>query len=308
MARKCKEARLLGMVLDDVRFRLAGNAAVVVWLRVVRLMEQIGSPGRLHLGSASGSASGSEFGYVLGFHDIPLGLGVSETEWKTEYETLIMHGLLVRDGDVISAPLVVDAPSSKRAEAARINGLKGGRPRKNAPKPDQREMLMPVSGGAVAAAKTETEPETHLARTCARADRSDRSDIRSDRSDPHTGDDWVKFAQEMAEVAGLNPVHGGWDLRPVQGWLDAGISRETIREEIAWRATLSGYQPPRSFMAFNNRIRERHAARPVQAPPENITPERAAERRVWLERSADWKRNGCYGEPPAPPAWMKVAA
>ena len=167
-------------------------------------------------------------------------LGMGVTELETDLETLFGRALLLQPaGGGIAMP--VELALSARAKAARINGLKGGRPRKDGQPPGQRSMLMPIAGGASEkpnVTEPVTQAETHLAgATTTTADSgSDLTESESSGSSSGAASPWVSLACELAGLAGLKRSVTAFELTLVKGWLEAGASAETLRS--AFRVVL----------------------------------------------------------------------
>jgi hypothetical protein len=56
---------------------------------------------------------------------------------------------------------------------------------------------------------------------------------------------WVSLGAELAALAGLDPARGGYDFRPVQGWLAAGHAPDAIRAAVQRVAARPGYAASR---------------------------------------------------------------
>ncbi|AHJ69358.1 hypothetical protein [Granulibacter bethesdensis] len=275
MARISFHQRATSMLLNDIRLAPLCAVAQILWFRLVHLIHELGTEGMLDLSGETGAPFGSfaELRTLLVSRSVSglvsfdgtQSVSQRETQTETEFDALIelcvRRGLLQRPApDRLGLP--ADLGLSRRAIAARINGQKGGRPRK------QSTMLLPISGGQ-SAVKTETQP---YART--HADRSDLSlsEI-SDRSDQtrEAGSicDTAALAEQLTEQLGVT-------VRPADaaGAVDLLGSVETVRaacQKIRARAQTA----PR-FWGFYSRALEsgkregqwenRTAPAPVSAP------------------------------------------
>ena len=114
MARRCLCARLLAALHEDPRLRTLPLAARMLFLLVAEAAARSPVPGVLPFGGTA---------------RVSLLVSAGETETQTHLETLCEEGLLVRGAaDTLAVPLLVEAAS--RAEVARRNGARGGRPLK----------------------------------------------------------------------------------------------------------------------------------------------------------------------------------
>lgn len=264
MARRCLCGRLLAAVHDDPRLRTLPLGARMLFVLVAE------------------SAARSPVCGVLPFSEtrrVSLLVSAPETEVETHLQTLRAEGLITAGPDGgLAVPLLAEGAS--RAEAARRNGAAGGRPRKGESREDylrrrQASMLLPLPAAAPPSETQETEPGKPVARattttTCKSIQVSEVGSSPPPARDAAPG--WVSLGEEVAELAGLDPARGGYDFRPVQGWLEAGASPDAIRAAVGRVAGRPGYAGVRvtSLRYFDRAVQEergRQAAPPRIALP-----------------------------------------
>ncbi|WP_025320601.1 hypothetical protein [Granulibacter bethesdensis] len=201
MARTSFHQRATSMLLNDIRLTPLCAVAQILWFRLVHLIHELGTEGMLDLSGDVGAPFGSyeQLRAVLVSRSVSglvsfdgtQSVSQRETQTETEFDALIelcvRRGLLQRPApDRLGLP--ADLGLSRRAIAARINGAKGGRPRKQA------SLLLPISGGQ-SETRIETQPHTRI----------DRSDLSlseiSDRSDQTR--DPAALAEQLTEQLGI---------------------------------------------------------------------------------------------------------
>ncbi|HWX48141.1 MAG TPA: hypothetical protein VNZ61_08815 [Roseomonas sp.] len=194
------------------------------WLRLASLMLASPTPGRWSfLGSVSASVS----------RLVSVSEPISETEAETHLETLAAIGMIELDRAANAILLPGVAADTARAEAARINGKRGGRPLKGET-PEQAlarrqgNLALPIAGGRAETQETARKPSGESSRAVGTTTPLKEESRSTAREKPT----WVSLGEEIAELAGLDPLHGGFDFRPVQGWLSEGHSRETILQGV----------------------------------------------------------------------------
>ncbi|MDE1907616.1 MAG: hypothetical protein KGH75_14315, partial [Rhodospirillales bacterium] len=189
-------------VLDEARMRTLPPDTRMLWLDIARMMQRDGIA-------------------VLRFGSQPVKPNMlsrlvfrPETETETELETKITElcerGLLAREPDgAISCPMLVQATT--RSEINKINGSKGGRPRKDGQPPGQRHLLLPIDGGV--AMKTEkTKLETEPRETGSSINNKDNKE----------SFDLMKTGGEVLDAAGIDPARWMGNYQPVANWLRLG--------------------------------------------------------------------------------------
>ena len=232
------------------------------------------------------------FDGAVPFSDVPrvsLLVSMEQTETETHLETLIEKGLLARDDAGRLLCPAMDGISA-RARAARENGRKGGRPRKDAaltPQNDTRQVVakLPISGGLLK--PTETQHwENPSAGAAARTSTTTSPEGRETQSRA-----WRQLAEEAIATAGLTLKRPDWTV--AREWMEAGHSAELVLRVIADVAGRPGFQADRvSTLRYFTQAIERQAkaggAAPVAAPALAVNPDGdsplARAIRVWEER------------------------
>lgn len=283
MGRRCHCDTLFRRLEEDVRLRTLPMAAQMLWLRLMRLAAgTAGFDGVLRFGS--------EFGFLVA---VSLAVSCAETEIEPALAALERRGLVERIGD--DALRLPDAePAAARSEAARINGLRGGRPRRGETPEAARErrqgsLMLPMAGGAAETQETKTEPGGESLRAAAKP-----IAIEAKQAAVRETPEWVSLGHEIAELIGLDPARGHHSALPVKGWMEAGASAELIRDVVRARVA-SASAPIRSIGYFRNAVME---AMERAVPPEPVEPG-GYEREVL----AVWERNGRHGVPISPAEW-----
>jgi hypothetical protein len=232
MGKRCACDRLLQQLDTDLRLRTLPMAAKMLWVQLMRLAASTpGFDGVLRFGS--------EFGFLA---SVSVSVSCAETELEPNLSALERRGLVRRGEDGESLVLPDAEPSSAKAEAARINGLKGGRRRAGETHEQRRErrqqeLLMPLRGGA----ETQREPtaEPMGSPTTTTTESISTGEVGSSaRETPG----WVSLGAEIARLCGFK-VKAGWKAyEPVRAWLEAGATPEQIR--LVVRGIME-HRPPR---------------------------------------------------------------
>ena len=230
---------LMDMLANDARLRAAPLAAQAVWMRLMVTMDALGIS-------------------VLRFGSMPHNLTlvskaacIDETELETHLAILVAYGLLRLEPDgAIAAPIPIG--TDRRAEAARINGLKGGRPRKH-PDGKQREMAMAISGGK---ADFKTEPAASVSTAIAKLE-----SIKAKKA--------IAVADADVERIGLAALaEGGLDGQRcdiVRKWLQDGATEHLITETI--HRKMAGGAAPKHLGYFDAAIRDAMTRPPASDAP-----------------------------------------
>jgi hypothetical protein len=283
MAKACDCSAILEAYETDPRLLSLPLAVRGLWLALVLRMRRMGQS-VLVLGSV-----------VPNLRDIAMLVPMAETELETQLDALLARGLLVRREDgALESPLL--AARLKRAETARINGLKGGRPRKDGAPPGQRSLIMGLPGGAAeAGAKTQAEPSAApvgLPAKLAEAlpERSKLAELPAD---------WQRIADAAMEAAGFDPARWTGHCGQVATWLKAGASEALILRVIR-RVMARGSARPGHFGYFDKAVRAAMEAegevRVASVPV--VDPAREARAREFNQAVARWQANGCAGPMP----------
>lgn len=257
MARRCFCEQLFRMLEQDVRLRTAPAMAQMIWLKLMRLAAAAAEPGVLRFGA--------EVGFQFGFlTSVSLAVTHTETEVETALGILGARGLveILPDGAGLRLPEAQTA--AERGNTNRINGSRGGRPRKGESREAylarrQGSLMMPITGGKDENRKT--EPETPSTST---ESESLNSSVRSSPSAARALPAAVSLGEELAEILGMDPARGGYDFRWVQDWLDAGIPTDVIRGTVERKAEVAR-NTGRSIWSFkylDRAVREAGAAVP----------------------------------------------
>ncbi len=290
MARKCDCSFILDAFETDPRLACLPLAVRALWLVLVRRMQQLGQ---------SVLVFGSE---IPNPAEIAMMVPMAETELETHLVPLLARGLLVRREDgALESPLL--AGRAKRAETARINGLKGGRPRKDGAPPAQRTMPLPIAGGrATAAAETQRKPNAAPSVFPAKLSSSSSEKAEAEAGGAReaiTPDLVQRVGHAAAEAAGLDPARGTWTISVVRQWLDAGADLALILATIG--AVMSrGTATPRGLGYFTPAVLEAVATRPAAvSEPAVEACEYAEDGEAFAVRFNAWHAAGCVGKAPA---------
>lgn len=278
MSRKCVCEQLLGSEFVQVRMKLVPAAARWVWLMLAKAMAVSDEPGVLKFGSGVGL-----FALVSAI------ASVSETEAETELDNLIRVGLLVRTADDMIAMPAPQRAASKRADAARINGLRGGRPKKADAERAQSSLPLPLPGGA------EEKPNENQTRPASVSPTTTASTSSSVSSSSETETDWVPIARDACEAAGFNDASGLHTYGVVKDWVAAGATRALILEVI----TAKTGSHVRTLRYFDKAIREAVQVAKARPPEPAAQPEwERVARSDWNEAVDRWQSYGRKGAVP----------
>jgi hypothetical protein len=229
-------------IAADPRLRTLPLAARMLW---VLILEAMGADAVLPFASAS---------------RIALLVAAPETEVETQLQTLIAERLLAREGDTLVCPML--AAAATRADAARANGRRGGRPRAGESAAEardrrQREMLMPMPAAApepseTQAAKPPPDDHDHYESLIEESSSHDARESSAEAA--------VRLAVRLTDLAGMDPARSSWDARTVQGWLAAGADAALCAEVVADVMTRAK-RPPANLRYFDRPIQAAIAAR-----------------------------------------------
>lgn len=270
MAKRCACQQLLD-VMDEARMRTLAPDVRMLWLDIARLMQRDGIS-VLRFGNA-----------VVETKSLSRLVFRPETETETELESKITElcerGLLAREADgALACPVL--APSLSRSEINRINGSKGGRPRKDGAPTGQRTMLLPINGGA------EVKPE-----------KTKHETGHSETGDPTTllikktvsEEVFRETGQKVLDAIGVDPARSMMNYGHVRQWLADGAEPKLILEVVT---TIMGRpNPPNitSLRYFDDAIKCAIAAVPEKTPDDV---------KAWKEAVHDWEIMGRFGRQP----------
>jgi hypothetical protein len=290
MPRSCICDRWLTRAAADLGFQALPAAAQLLFFRL--------------LASAAGA---EERGRVR--FPVPVSIAVSrilnrtETEAETDIAALVDLGWIEIDTDGRSVWMAGAKAQAGRVEAAQINGLRGGRPRKGetpeqARARKQGSLMLPMAGGAEKPTETEREPGVESSRAAAAS-----SSTVQEAAAAGARDGWVSLAQRCAEIAGIDPARGGWNALPVKGWVDAGVPEDVILETVRTVAARPRRSPIGSLMFFHQAVMQAHQAAPAPAGKPSMVD-------GYQKALREWQANGAQGVPPSLAEWQagRVAA
>jgi len=293
MARRSASEKLLDLVETDPRFLLAGPAASMIFIRLVRLMARLGDASVLRLGFVFGS-----------WNEVAFGLRVTETELETHLQTLALRGIIERDDVSLTLPEWIGL-RDRRAEAARENGKKGGRPRKNAPVPGQGWMPLPIAGGGSGAPATETQ-ETEYETQSETLSQARLLSLENQSTEEREENDVLVLLKELVELGALHPKEAG-NREVASGWLQRGATLPALRQAFL-AATRRSRAPRLAPIGYFTRIVEDLLAQPIAAPAaaedQTTGPEDPTIAALKAESDAMWARyrdkEGANGPCPPP--------
>jgi len=272
MARNSSSERQLLRAASDAGFRVLPPMVRLLWFELLAFAAGAPEKGRLRfLHSVSASVARL--------------LSLSETEVETGLETLAKLGLVEEDADTNSLWMPGARAGLARVEAAKANGLRGGRPRKgetleqyHARRERERmqgmrqgHLMMPISGGQAETQETDAEPNVESSRAVLP---TTSLSIDSNSSSSPTAREETALVSLASELAGIAKLEGRrFDPAPVQEWLEAGASAALLRQAVRTVAGRNSYVPERvnGWGYFNPAVREAMAAMP-QAPAPVVAP------------------------------------
>ncbi|MDE1907413.1 MAG: hypothetical protein KGH75_13295 [Rhodospirillales bacterium] len=170
--------------------------------------------------------------------------------------------------------------ATTRSEINKINGSKGGRPRKDGQPPGQRHLLLPIDGGV--AMKTEkTKLETEPGEIGSSINNKDNKE----------SFDLMKTGSAVLDAAGIDPVRWMGNYQPVANWLRLGATPEMIVEVVVEVMARSPKKPEEihSLGYFEAAVKQRIAQQPQKKPDYE---------KAWQRAYDDWEITGRIG--PAP--------
>jgi hypothetical protein len=289
MGKRCACDRLLKQLDTDLRLRTLPMAAKMLWLQLMRLAASTqGFDGALRFGS--------DFGFLA---SVALSVSCTETELEPNLAALERRDLVRRGDDGESLVLPEAEPSSAKAEAARINGLKGGRRRAGETLDQrrerrQRELLMPLRGGAETHREPTAEPMGSPTTTTSESISIESGSSAADQPG------WVSLGAEIAGMCGFKAKAGRKAFEPVRAWLEAGATPDHIRGVVR---EIMENRPPRCVTGlgyFTGPVTEAMS----EDRPAHRTAKRAGDGQVsgdpdayYTEVIRAWEENGRQGVP-----------
>lgn len=167
------------------------------------------------------------------------------TQVETQLRTLAELGLVALSEDGRALWLAGAQEAGRRAETARINGSKGGAPRKGESREaylarKQGNLALPIQGGQAGTQITQPEPSAESSRTRAMKEESissspshSPSSSRGREREPQAGKEKPSQAayalsREVATILGLRFAAA----EVIQEWLSAGATPEVIRRVV----------------------------------------------------------------------------
>lgn len=292
MARTCLCDRWLTRAAADMGFRALPALARLLWFDILAAAMVAAEKGRLRFPCPVSDA-------------VSRLVSRSETDIETDLAALVDLGWLDLDDDGRGVSLPGVQAATARVEAARSNGLRGGRPRKGETREAARDrrqgtMMLPIAGGTSETHGTETEPNGESSRAAAKPIAIEAKQAADAREETN----WVALGMELGEIAGLDAARGRWTCQDVQGWLAAGATPDMIRDvvrTVAARPRRDG-RPIGSLKFFDAAVRDA-IDRAAPPPPPAARPTsgyEAAFRR--------WKESGAQGAPPRLAEWQASQA
>jgi hypothetical protein len=266
MARNSSSERQLLRAASDAGFRVLPPMVRLLWFELLAFAAGAPEKGRLRfLHSVSSSVARL--------------LSLSETEVETGLETLAKLGLVEEDAETNSLWMPGARAGLARVDAAKVNGMRGGRPRKgetleqyHARRERERfqgmrqgHLMMPISGGQAETQETEAEPNAESSRAVLPT-----TSLSTDSSSSPTAREETALVSLAVELAGIAKLEGRrFDAAPVQEWLEAGASAAVLRRAVQLVASRGSYAPERvnGWGYFNPAVREAMTTMPTRSSP-----------------------------------------
>jgi hypothetical protein len=303
MGQRCQCEKLLDMLENDWRLRIVGRETAMVWLELTRFIHRFGEDLVLRTDPGSGSPIGS-------LAELAFALRIDETQLETHLATLFERRLLLKvpNGGVAMPP---ELGLTARQKAARLNGAKGGRPRKHVQPPGQGSLLLPLPSGG-SAKRGETQRQTHVAAvTLLPGESAESLDSDSVSGDGTAPPAWVSLGGELANLAGHKRAPHPRDLALVRSWLEAGATGDTLRD--VFRSVLAREKCPKlpALSYFDGAVRDALGATRRREPAEAAAPAPvlaagdAALRKRLIGVST---MRGRHGSAPLAPTWIAFKA
>ncbi len=290
MARSCACDRWFSRAASDIGFHALPHIVQLLWFRLAAAALGAEEKGHIRFPCSVAMA-------VTGM------LNRSGTEAASDLAALVDLGWVQLDADGRGLWMRGAKAGAARAEAARINGQRGGRRRKD-DTPEtylarrQGHLPLPIAGGRLETQETETEPSAESSRAAAKPIAIEEKQAAAAREKT----DFVALGAELADILGLDPARGGHSYGLVKGWLDAGIPADLIRDvarQRAEKARASGMQI-RGFLYLRDAVPEAHA----RAQARTASTDRISDwDRYEAEVMRQWEANGRHGTPMSIDDW-----
>lgn len=225
MPRNCPYQRQLIRLASDAAFRVLPPLVRLLLHELLAFAAAAPEAGRLRFpGSVIASVSRL--------------VSLSETEVETGLETLAAIGWVEHEAATNTLWMQGARANNARAEAARINGLRGGRPPKIRPGvPGQSTMMLPIPGGLAETHGTEVKPNPESSRAVLPT-----TSCKEEVSNAREVAPWVVLGEEVVVAAGISQTAGA-DLSFIRAWLKQGATAELILatvRTVAKRPTYDG--------------------------------------------------------------------
>jgi hypothetical protein len=288
MPKSCPCERLLARLDADVRLRTLPAAAQMLWVKLMRAALASPEVGLLRVGTEARFA-------ML----VSIAVAVWETDVETHLPTLRNRGLVETDETAGLLRLPDAAAEAARTTAARINGLRGGRPRKGE---TAEEALRRRQGAFLMPLPKPTEPNAESSRArLSDSDSEEQSELSVSPPREETEPaDVAALGQELAGMAGLDAVRSAFVFQDVRAWLALGATPELLRRvvgEVAGKARAQG-KVIGSMRYFAAAVRD--AVEAAQAPRVVLATEAYDDIDMGRYHNAviAWTQDGCTGERP----------
>lgn len=254
MSRTNLQQRILDMTLSDFRILRLSAEAANVWIRLMAVILRHGMDGVLTLGNDKQPS----------FEQLAaIGLQISETQLKTWLETYAKTQLITYDETSGTISFPEELTRSRRATASRLNGKKGGRPRKNVEAQAelhrrQPSLMMPIQGGVATEKENLTETQKEK-----RSDKLSLS-LEEDKKAKATTESFDAIATTAQEAAGLVPSPSQYGI--IRKWYErateAGLNPTDIERLITETVSsitdrqIRAGNAPRHMGYFNSAVNE----------------------------------------------------
>ncbi len=229
---------------------------------------------------------------------VSLLVSMEVTETETYLKALLETELLTRDDAGRLLCPAMEGVSAK-ARAARENGRKGGRPRKEAaltPQNDARQVVakLPISGGL----SKPNETQRWETPSAGAAPRITTSTEVNGSSTTGLSPEACALGREAMEIAGIVSRRPDWS--PAERWLAAGHSAEHVLTVIRRRAASPSYDASRiNGLAYFDKAFGKPAPQPEPVRRDS-TP--------WLDAVQAWEEGGRIGPMPQLAQFRTAAA